>query len=110
MGSQDLFHKRKAKTKNALARKQSRRFSYERVLIVCEGSKTEPYYFQELIDCLELNTANVVVDGSCDSSPAQVVVFAIKKYRGENKTGNGFDKVFCVIDRDTHDTYDDVLT
>ena len=109
MGSEDLFHKRKAKTKNELARKQGRRASYERVLIVCEGSKTEPYYFQELIDCLELNTANVVVDGNCDSSPNKVVEFALKKYRAENKTGNGFDKVFCVIDKDTHTTYNDAL-
>ncbi|VAW61189.1 hypothetical protein MNBD_GAMMA10-2138 [hydrothermal vent metagenome] len=110
MGSEDLFYKRKAKTKNVLARKKNRRAPYERVLIVCEGAKTEPYYFQELIDCLELNTANVVVDGSCDSSPNQVVAFAIKKYRTEIKTGNGFDKVFCVIDRDAHNTYENALT
>jgi len=41
-----------------LERRKSRRAPYDRVLIVCEGSKTEPNYLQELIDCLELNSAN----------------------------------------------------
>ena len=31
-----------------LERKQNRRASYDRVLIVSEGSKTEPNYFKEI--------------------------------------------------------------
>jgi len=64
VGSEDLFHKRIAKTKTLLSRKKDARSSYERVLIICEGSKTEPNYFSDLVDCLELNSANVEVDGS----------------------------------------------
>ncbi|OPY61749.1 MAG: hypothetical protein A4E57_04133 [Syntrophorhabdaceae bacterium PtaU1.Bin034] len=45
MGTDDLYHKRKAKTARDLARKKATRAPYERVLIVCEGRKTEPYYF-----------------------------------------------------------------
>ena len=44
-----------------LARKQGQRAPFERVLIVCEGSKTEPLYFQELRAYHRLNTAQVVV-------------------------------------------------
>ena len=31
-----------------MARKQGRRASYDRILIVSEGSKTEPHYFGEI--------------------------------------------------------------
>ena len=31
-----------------LERKLNRRASYDRILIVCEGSKTEPNYFEEI--------------------------------------------------------------
>lgn len=53
-GSDDLFHKRKAKMALDLARRRARRASYDRVLIVCEGAKTEPNYLRNLIDFLEL--------------------------------------------------------
>ena len=109
MGSDDFFHKRKAKTANDLARKKEKRSSYERVLIVCEGEKTEPNYFQELVDCLELNTANVEIDGSCGSSPISVVNHAKHLYQEEKKAGDSYNKVFCVFDKDTHTTYDAAL-
>ena len=109
MGSDDIFHKRKAKTAKQLARRQASRASYERVLIVCEGSKTEPNYFCALVSDLELNSANVEIDGGCDSSPKSIVEYAKRLYIAEKKTGNGFDKVFCVFDKDSHETYDDAL-
>lgn len=109
MGSDDFFHKRKAKTAKDLARKKEKRSSYDRVLIVCEGEKTEPNYFQELVDCLKLNTANVEIDGSCGSSPISVVKHAKKLYDKEKKAGESFNKVFCVIDKDTHTTYSAAL-
>ena len=45
MGSEDLFHKRKAKSAEQLERRKAKRSPYEKVLIVCEGEKTEPNYF-----------------------------------------------------------------
>ena len=45
MGSEDLFHKRKAKAADSLKRRKAKRSSYDKVLIVCEGEKTEPNYF-----------------------------------------------------------------
>lgn len=110
MGSENLFHKRKAKSARELARKKESRASYERVLIVCEGSKTEPNYFCELVNFLELNSANIEIDGDCDSSPASVVKYARQRYLEDKKMGNGFDKVFCVFDKDSHDTYSVALT
>jgi len=48
VGSEDLFHKRKAKTQQATARRKAKRKPYDHVLIVCEGEKTEPFYFDEM--------------------------------------------------------------
>lgn len=47
MGTDDLFHKRRAKKAKDLRRRKARRDPYDKVLIVCEGSKTEPYYFTD---------------------------------------------------------------
>lgn len=109
MGSDDLHHKRKARSAKQLARKKESRASYERALIVCEGSKTEPNYFCELVNSLELNTANVEVDGNCGASPISVFNYAKKRYLEEKRTGDGFDRVFCVFDKDSHETYEEAL-
>ena len=109
MGTDNLFHKRKAKQARDLARKKAKRAPYAKVLIVCEGEKTEPNYFSGLKDHLELNSANVVVTGECGSSPMSIVRFAFQLYREERDVGDPFDKVFCVFDRDTHETYQQAL-
>ncbi|MBN1547133.1 MAG: hypothetical protein JW902_10780, partial [Syntrophaceae bacterium] len=59
MASDQLFHRRKARKADALRRETQKREPYDVVLIVCEGSKTEPNYLQELRDTLKLSTANV---------------------------------------------------
>ena len=55
MGTDNLFHKRKAKAAIDTQRRKSNRESYDKVLIVCEGDKTEPLYFSELIDHYEIH-------------------------------------------------------
>ncbi|MFH1856944.1 MAG: RloB domain-containing protein, partial [Candidatus Omnitrophota bacterium] len=45
MGTDELFHKRK----RALARKIAIRSAKKHLLIVCEGTKTEPNYFKAFI-------------------------------------------------------------
>ena len=109
MGSNDLFHKRKAKQARDLARKKARRASYAKVLIVCEGEKTEPNYFNELKDHLSLNSANIEITGDCGSSPISIVDHAIQCYKAEKTCGDTYDKVFCVFDKDSHETYHNAL-
>lgn len=106
MGTDNLFHKRKA---IKLERSEPNRERYDKVLIVCEGSKTEPNYFQELIDHHEINTANVRVDGSCGSAPISVVNHALQLYRKEKDKGDSYDRVYCVMDRDAHPSFDEAL-
>jgi len=63
MGSDNLFHRRKAKKADALRREAQKREPYDVVLIVCEGDKTEPNYFKELRDAFKLSTANIRIAG-----------------------------------------------
>ncbi len=88
-----------------LARRKPRREPYDKVLIICEGSKTEPNYFNGLKNAHRLNNANVKIIGK-GATPMKIVDFAKEKYRNEEIAGDPFDKVFCVFDKDTHHDYE----
>lgn len=104
MGSDNLFHKRKARSAKELARKAARKSDYESILIVCEGTKTEPNYFKELIDELELNTANVQTVSSPSTCPRQLVEFAVELAESDE-----YDSVYCVFDKDNHKKYNEAM-
>ncbi len=96
--------KRRTRSARSLRRNRPSRSPYDIVLIVCEGAKTEPFYFKELRDYFKLNTANIHICGEeCGSSPRDVVDYAIQKSK-ENDT---FDRIYCVFDKDRHATYYD---
>jgi hypothetical protein len=102
MGTDDLFHKRKARLAESHRREKAKQAPYERVLIVCEGKKTEPYYFRGLRQDLRLNPANVVIeDRKSGLDPKSLVTFTIETF----KKNKGFDHVFCVFDKDKHASY-----
>jgi len=109
MGTDNLHHKRNPKQISALQRQHANRDPYDKVLIVCEDKKSAVHYFEEVRDSYEINTANIEIDGRCDSAPKSVVEYAIKRYKLEAKTENGFDRVFCVFDKDTHSTYGEAI-
>lgn len=106
MGTDDLFHKRKARLAESHRREKARRAPYERILIVCEGMRTEPHYFQGLRQNLRLNPKNVVVeDRKSGLDPKSLVVFAIETF----KKDKDFDHIFCVFDKDKHISYNAAL-
>ena len=109
MGSDNLFHKRKAKSAKQLKRRQARREAYKKILIVCEGQKTEPKYFEDVREYYALNTVNVEVRGDCGSDPVSILKFAKQRYREQSDTGDPFDQVYCVFDKDQHANYDRAL-
>lgn len=76
---------------NPYRRAPPQREPYDTVLIVCEGSKTELYYFKQLATDLRL-TANVEVF-SPGSDPVTVVNYAKQRL-------DEFERVFCVFDGD----------
>ena len=106
MGSEDLFHKRKARTSEELQRKIKARAQSQRFLIVCEGTKTEPNYLKELVDSLGIRPQTVKIARNDGSSPDRVVNLACTLYEEDSLGGDSFDRVFCVFDRDKHEHFD----
>jgi hypothetical protein len=107
MGKDDLFRKRKEQKAAQLERQNVERTKGPRFLIVCEGKKTEPYYFEEICRFYELRTSRVrIAPGDKGSSPICVVNYAEELFNEDANVGTDYyDKIFCVIDRDKHDTY-----
>ena len=95
----------RAGSHQSLKRRGPRREPYDRVLIVCEGSKTEPNYLRELISHFQLSSANVEITGDGGSAPNSVVEYAIELFEKDLD----YNVVFCVFDRDGHSTFDQAL-
>jgi hypothetical protein len=97
-----------------LERKLNRRASYDRILIVSEGSKTEPNYFREIRAANRLHTANIEVQ-PCELGTAsiQVVQYARDLFekgdRHKHIQPRAFEQVYAVFDRDDHASYFDAL-
>ncbi|WP_300171752.1 RloB family protein [uncultured Nitrosomonas sp.] len=101
--------------KKQLERKQGQRASYDRILIVSEGSKTEPNYFREIRAAYRLHTANVEVRSSeLGTAPIQVVQYAQEPFengdRHKSIQRRAFEQIYAVFDRDDHGSYHDALT
>ena len=107
MGTDDLFKRKKQSAIKSSKRRLELRDSYDKVLIVTEGEKTEPLYLSAVRDYFGLNQANIVIDPKSDSSPTSVVKHA-KALINENKT-DPYSHVYCVIDRDRHADFDKAL-
>ena len=104
----------KERQQKQLERKQGRRASYDRILIVSEGSKTEPNYFREIRAAYRLHTANVEVwPSELGTAPIQVVEHAQSLFengdRHKNIQRRAFEKVYAVFDRDDHLSYHNAL-
>lgn len=106
MGTDNLFHIKKARKAESHQRKKARRAPYERMLIVCEGKKTEPNYFKGLRKTFGLNPMNVVIaDKNHGLDPMRLVEYALDEYQKDPD----YNHVYCVFDRDKHQTYDAAL-
>jgi hypothetical protein len=107
MGKDNTPRVRQAKD---LARKKGNRATYDRILIVCEGTKTEVNYFREIKKEHHLHNANVEVQHSVlGTCPLQVVKSAEELFlNGSSDKGiqkRAFEKVYVVFDRDDHNEY-----
>jgi hypothetical protein len=105
----------KERQRKQLERKRERRASYDRILIVTEGTKTEPNYFGEIRNTFRLHTANVgIYPGALGTAPLQVVEYARQLFeegdRHRHIAPRAFDQVYAVFDRDSHASYHDALT
>ena len=95
--------------------KEETRSSYARILIITEGSKTEPLYLEDICASYKLHSANIEVQPSkFGTAPIQVVTYARQLFeKGDLHKGirpKSFDQIYAVFDRDDHDSYFDALT
>jgi RloB-like protein len=90
---------RRRRTAGSYARRGPIREPYDRVLIVCEGKKTEPYYFGGLRLQYRLSSANIEITPADGTDPMSIVSFAEARLAE-------YDRAFCVFDRDGHQNYD----
>lgn len=100
--------KSKRPSKSSLKRGKQLREEYELIAIVCEGTKTEPFYYDDVKKVERLPSANIFVTGDCGSDPLSVVkhgIYLYEKSVAEKNPSTLYDIVFCVIDRDAHQTF-----
>jgi hypothetical protein len=95
-------HISKIRSKSAFRRHPGQREPRSITLIVCEG-ETEQEYFEAARIHYHLTTAEVVVaDNTKGSAPISVVECAEERAAEQG----GYDTIFCVFDRDGHESFD----
>src|SRR4051812_17565053 len=105
MGSARDKHRRERRAEE-MRRTRGNRATFDRLLIVCEGKKTEPNYFEDIRQELRLPRAEVrVLHSDAGTEPRQIVDYAEKIFLEDPS----FDVVYAVFDRDEHKTYHDAL-
>jgi hypothetical protein len=82
-------------------RRMPPRKTQPRVLIVCEGSETEPNYFRALIKHKGLSAVRVVGSDECGTTPCSIVDFAREEQKKATKDSR-YAQIWCVFDRDEH--------
>ena len=74
------------------------------MLIVCEGEKTEPQYFEGLRVAYRLSSANIAV-APMGRDPLSLINYAI----AELENDPNLTRAYCVFDRDGHATFGDAV-
>jgi hypothetical protein len=75
---------------------------YDVILIVCEGAKTEPNYFEGLRTRHRLSSVNVRIVHPPATDPMSLVNRAIEELDRDRE----LDRVYCVFDRDGHQNFE----
>ena len=96
-----------------MARRYVLEDSHDRVLVVCEGERTEPFYFNGIRIESRLSPKSVCILGAGKTDPMQIVEIAEQLFlRGnphEEIPPGCFDRIYAVFDRDTHAGYKSAL-
>lgn len=95
--------------KAAKKRKENVREKLVRFLIVCEGTKTEPHYFEALINNYISTVREVTIEGEGRATVALVDRTQKIKTELERKNAMSFDRVWVVFDKDDFDDFNDAI-
>jgi hypothetical protein len=102
MGTDNLHHIRK---ESGLSRKAKKKPILPFILIVCEGEKTEPNYFQWYKDNCK-QEIDIELDGQGKNTLSLVRETIEIKRKIEKEYNKIFDQVWCVFDRDSFSPQD----
>lgn len=105
---------RSKRRKRDLDRKKETRKGHDRILIICEGQKTEPNYFNEIRTEHRLNTTAIkILPSQKGTAPRQIVDYAYDLFiNGDSRikiNARDFEQVYAIFDRDAHLSYHDAL-
>ena len=100
MGKWDKYRETKSLKRLTNIRKERKRY-----LIVCEGEKTEPNYFNAIKQYLRPGIVDVEIYG-IGANTQTVVEYAKNKKKESLKTFRPYDKVWVVFDRDSFSSSD----
>ena len=90
-----------------LKREKPKRAPHDRILIVCEGAKTEPNYLGEIRQSLKIGSVNLhILHSKKGQEPQQIVESADEEFARTK----AYEKVYVVFDRDEHLTYANAIS
>lgn len=95
--------------KAAKKRKENVREKIVRFLIVCEGTKTEPHYFEALLNNHISAVREVNIEGEGRATVALVDRTSDIKKELEHKNAMSFDRVWVVFDKDDFEDFNDAI-
>ena len=92
---------KRIRQRQAREQRQSRiRVERKRILIVCEGEKTEPNYFRSFQKALPKGVVELEIIGTGDNT-LNVVNKAIEERNKKKDTNRAYDQVWAVFDKDS---------
>ncbi len=89
--------KRQIKTKN----------EKKRLLLICEGSRTEPLYFYDLWQDKRNRKVVVEIPKCKDTEPIKLVKFADKYFSNKKYC---YDEIYIIFDKDEHTSYSEAIS
>jgi hypothetical protein len=100
--------RRHTRSEDSLRRKKGRKKGAPRILIVCEGEKTETNYFTAIRRERRISSTRVrIMPSDFGTDPLNVVNYALDQFL---KEGKAFDQVYAVFDRDDHLNFHNALS
>lgn len=100
----------------SIARPTAYRKPRVRILLICEGKKTEPQYFEELRSAYRHPDIEVCTLHGDHTDPLNLVLFGHNRFLHGGDNGHGkqmfpkaFDEIYILFDRDEHPSYKDAI-
>ena len=105
----ERLRRERREAKASKKRKENVREKLVRFLVVCEGTKTEPHYFEALIKNYISTVREVTIEGEGRATVALVDRTLEIKQELERKNAMSFDRVWVVFDKDDFDDFNDAI-